>query len=45
MNIKFENKIIKLNICKSNDEEKYHSLINDFYKKCSLVILIYAVDE
>ena len=45
LNIKYGDIIIKLNICKSNDEEKYHSLINDFYKKCSLVILIYAIDE
>ena len=44
-NIKIDDKIVKLNICKPNDDEKYHSLINDFYKKCSLVILIYAVDE
>ena len=44
-NIKIGDKIIKLDICKPNDDEKYHSLINDFYKKSSLVILVYAIDE
>ena len=44
-NIKFEDQIIKLNICKPNDDEKYRALINDFYKNCSLVILIYSIDE
>ena len=44
-NIKIGDKIIKLDICKPNDDEKYHPLINDLYKKCSLVILVYAIDE
>ena len=44
-NIKIEDKIIKLNICKPNDDEKYRSLINDFYKNFSLAILIYSIDE
>ena len=44
-NIKIGDKIIKLNICKPNDEEKYRSLINNYYKNCSLVILVYAIDE
>ena len=44
-NIKIEDTIIKLNICKPNDEEKYRSLINDFYKNCGLAILLYSIDE
>ena len=43
--IKTGDKIIKLNICKPNDDVKYRTLINDFYKNCSLVILLYAIDE
>ena len=43
--IKIEEQIIKLNICKPNDDEKYRSLINDFYKNCSLAILLYSIDE
>ena len=44
-NIKINEQIIKLNICKPNDDEKYRSLINDFYKNCSLVIVLYSIDE
>lgn len=44
-NVRVVDKIIKLNICKPNDDEKYRSLLNDFYKNCALVILVYAVDE
>ena len=44
-NIKIKEQIIKLNICKPNDDEKYRSLINDFYKNCSLVIILYSIDE
>ena len=45
LNIKYGDIIIKLNICKPNDDEKYHSLINNYYKNCDLVILVYAIDE
>ena len=45
LNIKYGDKIIKLSICKPNDDEKYHSLINNYYKNCDLVILVYAIDE
>jgi GTPase SAR1 family protein len=44
-NIKIEDTIIKLNVCKPNDDEKYRSLINENYKNCSLVIILYAIDE
>ena len=45
LNIKYGDIIIKLNICKPNDDEKYHSLINNYYKNCDLVILVFAIDE
>ncbi len=44
-NIKIEDTIIKLDVCKANDDEKYRSLMNDLYKNCSLVIVLYAIDE
>jgi len=44
-NIKFGETVLKLDICKPNDDEKYRSLITNFYKNCNLVILIYAIDE
>ena len=44
-NIKINDQIIKLNICKPNDDEKYRSFIKDFYKNCSLVIILYSIEE
>ena len=44
-NIKINEQIIKLNVCKPNDDEKYRSLLNNFYKNCSLAILLYSIDE
>ena len=43
--IKIQDTILKLNICKPNDDEKYRSLINNYYKDCSLAILLYSIDE
>ena len=43
--IKFDNKIIKLEICDTCGQELYRSLIKNYYKKTSLAIIVYAIDE
>ena len=44
-NIKMDNKIIKLQIWDTCGQEIYRSLITNFYKNCSLAIIVYAIDE
>ena len=43
--IKLHNKIIKLDICDTCGQEAYKSLITNFYKKSSLAIIVYSIDE
>ena len=44
-NLKYQNKIIKLQIWDTCGQEVYRSLIEIFYKNTSLVILIYAIND
>ena len=44
-NIRFDNKVIKLQIWDTCGQEIYRSLISSFYKNSSLAIIVYAIDE
>ena len=45
LNIKIDNKIIKLQIWDTCGQEIYRSLVNNFYRNTSLAIVVYAIDE
>ena len=38
-------KIIKLEIVDTCGQDVYRSLIKNYYKDCSLAIIVYAIDE
>ena len=44
-NIKFNEKVIKLQIWDTCGQEVYRSLITNFYKISSLAIIVYSIDE
>jgi GTPase SAR1 family protein len=44
-NIKFGQQIIKLQIWDTCGEEIYRSLISNFYRNCSLAIIVYSIIE
>ena len=39
------NKIIKLQLWDTSGQEKYKSLMSNFYRNTSLAIIAYAIDE
>ena len=43
MNIKYENKIIKLQIWDTCGQEIYRSLISNFYRNSSLAVIVYSI--
>ena len=45
MNIKLENKIIKLQIWDTCGQEIYRSLISNFYRNSSLAIIVYSITD
>ena len=45
VNIKFKDKIIKLQIWDTCGQEIYKSLISNFYRNSSLAVLVYAIDN
>ena len=44
-NIKFDSRIIKLQIWDTCGQEIYRSLITSFYKNSSLALIVYAIDD
>ena len=44
-NMKYKNKLLKLQIWDTCGQEIYRSLITSFYKNSSLAIIVYAIDE
>ncbi len=44
-NIKLKNKVIRLQIWDTCGQEIYRSLVTNFYRNCSLAIIVYAIDE
>ena len=44
-NLKFNNKIIKLQIWDTSGQEIYYSLIQNFYKNSSLAVIVYSIDN
>ena len=44
-NVKIENKLIKLQIWDTCGQEKYKSLITNFYRNASLAMLVYSIDN
>ena len=44
-NMKYKNKVLKLQIWDICGQEIYRSLITSFYKNSSLAIIVYAIDE
>ena len=45
MNIKYKDKIIKLQIWDTCGQEVYRALITSFFRDSSLAVIVYAVDE
>ena len=43
--VKINDKILKLHIWDTCGQELYRSLVANFYKNCSLAILVYAIDN
>jgi len=43
--VKINDKILKLHIWDTCGQELYRSLVANFYKNCSLAILVYAIDD
>ena len=44
-NIKIDDKVIKLQIWDTCDQEIYRSLISNFYRNSSLAIIVYSIIE
>ena len=44
-NLRFNNKVIKLQIWDTCGQENFKSLITNFYKNASLAIIVYSIDE
>jgi Ras-related protein Rab-6A len=44
-NIKLNNEVIKLQIWDTCGQEIYKSLISNFYRNCSLAIIVYSIVE
>ena len=44
-NVKIDGKIIKLQIWDTCGQELYRSLINSFYRKVSLAMIVYSIDS
>ena len=44
-NMKYDNKVIKLQIWDTCGQEVYRSLVTNFYKNSSLAIIVYSIDE
>ena len=44
-NMKYDNKVIKLQIWDTCGQDAYRSLVTSFYKNSSLAIIVYAIDE
>lgn len=44
-NVKFEDKIVKLQIWDTCGQEIYRSLITNFYRNSSLAIIVFAINE
>ena len=45
MNIKLDEKVIKLQIWDTCGQEIYKSLISNFYRNSSLAIIVYSITE
>ena len=44
-NIKIDGKVVKLQIWDTCGQERYRSLIPNYYKNSSLAIIVYAINE
>jgi len=44
-NVKINDEVIKLQIWDTCGQEVYKSLISNFYRNCSLAILVYSIIE
>ena len=44
-NVKLDDKVVKLQIWDTCGQEIYRSLITNFYRNCSLAIIVYSVTE
>ena len=45
INLKFKEKVVKLQIWDTCGQEIYRSLINNFYRNSSLAVLVYSIDR
>ncbi len=45
MNIRYQEKVIKLQIYDTAGQDIYKSLISNYYKEASLAVIIYAINE
>jgi Ras-related protein Rab-6A len=44
-NVKLNNEVVKLQIWDTCGQEIYKSLISNFYRNCSLAIIVYSITE
>ena len=44
-NLKIDGKVVNLQIWDTCGQERYRSLITNYYKNSSLAIIVYAIDE
>ena len=44
-NVKINNEVVKLQIWDTCGQEIYKSLISNFYRNCSLAIIVYSIIE
>ena len=45
LNIRYNEKVINLKIFETPGQDRYRSLISNYYKETSLAILVYAINE
>ena len=43
--VKINDKILKLQVWDTCGQEIYRSLISNFYRKCSLALMVYSIDK
>ena len=45
LNVKIKERVIRLQIWDTCGQEQYKSLITNFYRNCSLAIIVYSITE
>lgn len=45
INFKIDNKILKLQIWDTCGQEVFRSIVQNFYKRCSIALLVYSIEK